>query len=65
MDHSDSELVRRSLRGEQEAFAAIYDRYARLVRVVCFETTENIPDAFNGDKLLKDAKDRAYSITVK
>ncbi len=45
MDHSDSELARRSLTGEREAFAQIYDRYARLVRAVCFETTGNIPDA--------------------
>lgn len=45
MDHSDSDLVHRSLHGEHAAFAEIYDRYARLVRAVCFEATGNIPDA--------------------
>ena len=34
---TDEELVRRSLTGGREAFAALYDRYARLVRVICFE----------------------------
>ncbi len=45
MAHNDSELVRKSLRGDHEAFARIYDRYARLVRAVCFEATRNTPDA--------------------
>ncbi len=48
MDQNDSELVRRSLGGDHEAFAVIYDRYARLVRAVCFEATGNTPDAQEG-----------------
>jgi RNA polymerase sigma-70 factor (ECF subfamily) len=33
-DPSDAELVRRSLSGDRETFALLYDRHARLVRVV-------------------------------
>jgi RNA polymerase sigma-70 factor, ECF subfamily len=33
-DPSDAELVRRALSGDREAFGRLYDRHARLVRVV-------------------------------
>ena len=33
-DQSDAELVRRTVAGDRDAFARLYDRYARLVRAV-------------------------------
>jgi RNA polymerase sigma-70 factor (ECF subfamily) len=35
----DSELVRRTLAGEREAFGELYDRYARLVRAVASDAS--------------------------
>lgn len=35
MDRPDSELVQAVLGGEREAFAVLYDRYARLVSALC------------------------------
>jgi len=38
---SDAALVHRVLTGEQNAFAVLYDRYARLVRAICFGATRD------------------------
>jgi RNA polymerase sigma-70 factor (ECF subfamily) len=38
---ADDELVARTLTGDREAFAALYDRYARLVRAVAFDATHD------------------------
>ncbi len=35
MDRSDQELVQAARQGDRQAFALLYDRYARLVRAVC------------------------------
>jgi RNA polymerase sigma-70 factor (ECF subfamily) len=34
---SDADLVARTLAGQREAFALLYDRYARLVRAIAFD----------------------------
>jgi RNA polymerase sigma-70 factor (ECF subfamily) len=39
LDRSDLELVQAVLRGERDAFALLYDRYARLVRALCQSQT--------------------------
>ena len=41
----DEELVRRSLAGDRAAFAALYDRYARLVRAICYQRVAGLSDA--------------------
>lgn len=45
MAERDEELVGRVQRGDREAFGHLYDRYAGLVRSVCFEATGNVVDA--------------------
>lgn len=44
MEH-DSQLVADSLVGNRDSFGRIYDRYAQLVRAVCFETTGSLADS--------------------
>ncbi len=39
---SDATLVRGSLDGDRAAFAQLYDRRARLVRAVCYDTTRDL-----------------------
>jgi RNA polymerase sigma-70 factor (ECF subfamily) len=41
----DADLVRRTLRGDRETFADLYDRYARLVRAFCWDATRDLPQA--------------------
>ena len=45
MSERDEELVGRVQRGDREAFGRLYDRYAGLVRSVCFEATGDVVDA--------------------
>lgn len=45
MAECDAELVGRVRRGDREAFGHLYDRYARLVRGVCFEATGDVVNA--------------------
>ena len=39
---NDADLVRKTLAGEQCAYAELYDRYARLVRAICFDMTGDL-----------------------
>ena len=39
---SDAQLVDRSLSGDQDAFAFLYDRYARLIRSLAYDATRNL-----------------------
>ena len=41
----DGVLVRTILDGDTSAYAVLYDRYAQLVRAMCFDTTRNNTDA--------------------
>ena len=54
---SDKMLVRAVLAGENTAYEKLYDRYAPLVRAVCYDTTGNIADA---QDLAQDIFMRAY-----
>ena len=39
MSHSDPVLVKAVLEGDKQAYGQLYDRYARLVRVICYDVT--------------------------
>lgn len=45
MTVSDEEFVERVKRGDNEAFGLLYDRYAGLVRCICFDATGDVVDA--------------------
>ena len=47
----DAELVRQILAGDRDAAAAIYDRYAPLLRAVLFDATGSLPEA---DELVQE-----------
>lgn len=45
MPENDADLVQRTRQGDMSAFAALYDRYARLVRAVCADATHELAAA--------------------
>jgi RNA polymerase sigma-70 factor (ECF subfamily) len=53
----DKALIQAVFTGEKEAFGELYDRYAPLVRAVCFDKTGNLADA---QDLAQDVFLRAY-----
>ena len=54
---SDKTLVRAVLAGDKAAYGKLYDRYAPLIRAVCYDTTGNLTDA---QDLAQDVFMRAY-----
>jgi RNA polymerase sigma-70 factor (ECF subfamily) len=54
---SDKMLVQAALTGRKTAYGELYDRYAPLVRAVCYDTTGNLADA---QDLAQDVFVRAY-----
>ena len=54
---SDKTLVRAVLAGDKAAYGKLYDRYAPLIRAVCYDTTGNLADA---QDLAQDVFMRAY-----
>jgi RNA polymerase sigma-70 factor (ECF subfamily) len=52
-----SELVARAQAGDQAAFAALYDRHARLIRAICYDATAHLPSA---EDLSQEVFLRAY-----
>ncbi len=54
---SDKMLIRAVFAGENSAYEKLYDRYAPLVRAVCYDTTGNLADA---QDLAQDVFMRAY-----
>ncbi len=54
---SDKTLIEAVLAGEKAAYGKLYDRYAPLVRAVCYDTTGNLADA---QDLAQDVFMRAY-----
>ena len=47
MEPTDAKLVSQTLSGDRSAFADLYDRYARLVRAICYDSTGNITEALD------------------
>jgi RNA polymerase sigma-70 factor (ECF subfamily) len=54
---NDRELIKAVLAGEQTGFEKLYDRYAPLVRAICYDTTRDLADA---QDLAQDVFMRAY-----
>ncbi len=54
---SDKMLVRAVFAGEKAAYEKLYDRYAPLIRAICYDTTRNLADA---QDLAQDVFMRAY-----
>jgi len=54
---SDGELVRATLEGDKRAFGELYDRYARLIRVICNDKAGDVTIALD---LAQEAFLRAY-----
>jgi RNA polymerase sigma-70 factor (ECF subfamily) len=42
MQPDDTQFVRCARQGDRNAYAALYDRYANLVRAICFDTTGSL-----------------------
>ena len=57
MNQPDCELVKTALGGDCSAFARLYDRYAPLIRAICFDTTGDFTEA---QDLAQEAFLRAY-----
>ncbi len=57
MPDNDAEAVQAVLAGEKFAYGELYDRYARLVRAICFETTG---DLIQAQDLSQEVFFRAY-----
>jgi len=55
---ADATLVLETLKGDKTAFSELYDRYARLVRAVCNDTTRDLSQA---QDLAQEVFLRAYS----
>ena len=53
----DKALVRAVMTGDRTAYGKLYDRYAPLIRAVCYEQTRNLADA---QDLAQDVFVRAY-----
>lgn len=58
MSVGDAELVLKTLNGDKNAFGALYDRYARLVRAICYDTSKDVAQA---QDLAQEAFIRAYT----
>jgi RNA polymerase sigma-70 factor (ECF subfamily) len=54
---SDRKLIQAVYAGEKKAYEKLYDRYAPLVRAVCYDSTGNLADA---QDLAQDVFMRAY-----
>ena len=54
---SDKILVEAVFEGQKEAFEQLYDRYAPLIRAICYDITGNLADA---QDLAQDVFMRAY-----
>jgi RNA polymerase sigma-70 factor (ECF subfamily) len=56
-EKSDSELVQAAADGDKNAYGLLYDRYAPLVRAICYDHTRHLTDA---QDLAQDVFLRAY-----
>lgn len=59
MAQTDSQLVLRTLQGDESAYGELYDRYGRLVRAICYDSTRDIHQAQDlGQEVFLRAHDR-------
>ncbi len=58
MSLGDAELVLKTLDGDKSAYGELYDRYARLIRAVCYETSKDVVQA---QDLAQEVFMRAYT----
>ncbi len=58
MKETDGALAKAARRGDRSAFAELYDRRARLIRAICFNTTDDLHSAAD---LTQEVFLRAYS----
>ena len=58
MTETDGALATAALQGDRSAFAELYDRRARLIRAICFDTTNDLHSAAD---LTQEVFARAYS----
>jgi RNA polymerase sigma-70 factor (ECF subfamily) len=54
----DASLVRKTICGDASAFSLLYDRYARIIRAVCFDMTRDLHTA---QELAQEVFLRAFS----
>ncbi len=45
MAQTDAKLVLRALNGDDSAYGELYDRYVRLVRAICYDSTRDVNQA--------------------
>ena len=57
IEPSDKMLIQAVLIGEKAAYGKLYDKYAPLVRAICYDTTQNLSEAKD---LAQDVFMRAY-----
>ncbi len=57
MSQADGELVKAVLAGDRGSFERLYDKYARLVRSICYDTTGDVTQA---QDIAQEAFLRAY-----
>ncbi|MHC4178977.1 MAG: RNA polymerase sigma factor [Planctomycetota bacterium] len=57
MLHDDAKAVQAVLAGDKSAYGELYERYARLVRAICFDTTG---DLIQAQDLSQEVFHRAY-----
>jgi len=56
-EKNDAELVQAAAKGDKNAYGMLYDRYAPLIRAICYDHTRHLADA---QDLAQDVFLRAY-----
>ncbi len=56
-EQNDAELVQAAAKGDKNAYGTLYDRYAPLIRAICYDHTKHLADA---QDLAQDVFLRAY-----
>ena len=59
MSLTDKQLVEATLSGDNEAYGQLYDRYAKLIRAMCYDTTQDLGSA---QDLAQEVFLRAYNL---
>ena len=45
MESKEIQLVEATLKGDKAAYGELYDRYAALIRAICYDTAQSVPSA--------------------